>query len=154
GRSRVESVLATADALPADLSGRLHRLYGGVLVLGGEVAQGEKQVWKAIELFRSVGYERGVVELQARFVVHRADDTDPDEMGRRIAALREANRTAGAPMVEPQLFTALATLARREGDVNTARDLLGRSIEAAEACNFVLWEMWMLSEKAGLEHEL
>jgi len=154
GRSRVESVLGAPVELPPALRGRLLRLYGSILVLSGELAHGEAALREAIEHFRSIGYERGLVELETRFVVHAARTAEPDETRRRVTELRAANESAQAPMVEPQLLSALAGAALREGDPSAARDLYRRSIEAAEACNFVLWEMWQLSHKSELELEL
>jgi predicted ATPase len=154
GVGRAGSLLASGVEFSPALTGRLLRVYGSMLVLSGDAATGQERLHEAIEQFRSVGYDRGVVELKTRFVVHGSTQGDPDETRRLVAELRAANETAEAPMVEPQLLAALAHAARQEGDLQAARELYGRSIEASQACNFVLWEMWEQAQQSELELEL
>ena len=77
---------------------------------------------------------RSVRALLARFAVHAGFDAEPAEARRQIEAVRRLNETNHSPMIEAQLLSASADVARREGDLELALDLSRASVEAAAGC--------------------
>jgi tetratricopeptide (TPR) repeat protein len=142
GRGRLEVLLEVARDLPPPLRARLHRCHGSIIILHGERERGEEAYRHAIELFHELGDEYNEVALRARFAVHAGSRGDADEARRIVAEVRERNARIGNPVVEPQMLSALGDLAYHEHDLTSAQELYSRSVEAARASGFMLWEMW------------
>ena len=154
GRERAEILLREPPKLPPLLRARLLRLHGSCLILMGDTERGHQTYYEALDLFRETGDESNRVALLARFAV-RAGFTDDSETVRHLVAeVRKLNETIENPSVEPQMLSTLATVAHREGDPREALDLTRRSVAAAAAASFRLWELWQLETQLELELEL
>jgi predicted ATPase/class 3 adenylate cyclase len=154
GRERAEILLREPPKLPPLFRARLLRLHGSSLILMGETERGHQTYDEALDLFRQIGDERNEVALLARYAV-RAGFTDDSEAVRQLVAeVRTLNETIAHPVVEPQMLSTLATVAHREGDPREALDLTRRSVAAAAASSFRLWELWQLAFQLELELEL
>jgi predicted ATPase/class 3 adenylate cyclase len=150
---RVEALLED-DAVPPPLRARLLRLQGGQLLVRGEQRRGEESYQAALELFRELGDDDNVVALLARFSVNAGWGKTPDEARRLVDETRALNATVGNPIVEPQMLSTLADVARAEGDLETALELARESVAAATACDFELWMLWQRVWQLELEVEL
>ncbi len=109
-----DALLAVDASLPPELSARVLRTGGAVLILSGEPELGEERCQQALALFRELGDEYNAVELQARYVVYSASRKDPDEVRRLVAEVRLLDESVRHPHVEPQMLSTLAELAERE----------------------------------------
>jgi predicted ATPase/class 3 adenylate cyclase len=152
GRDRVEALLEIAAELTPHLRAKALKASGGIVILHGDVELGEQRYSEALEIFRELGDEYNVAGLLARFAVHAGFRGDREEAERLVAEVRELNEAAQHPMVEPQMLSTLGDLAYRAEEWDRARELYGRSIEAARSRRFVLWELWQST--ALLEVEL
>jgi predicted ATPase/class 3 adenylate cyclase len=140
-RQRVDMLLEDAT-LPLELRARVLRVGGGIVILDGERELGEQRYFEALSIFEELGDEYNAVGLRSRFAVHAGARGDPDQARRLVAEVRALNERVGNPVVEPQMLSTLAILSHRERDLERARELYGRSIEAARQCGFTMWELW------------
>jgi predicted ATPase/class 3 adenylate cyclase len=145
------TLLANDASLPRELWARVLRTGGAVLILSGQPELGEELCEQALALFRELGDDYAAVELQARYVVYSGPRTDPDEVRRRVAEVRLLDASVQHPHVEPQMLSTLAELAERQKDLEEARALYWKSIDAAVATGFVNWELWQLTALFQLE---
>jgi predicted ATPase/class 3 adenylate cyclase len=147
----VKALLTREASLPPELWARVLRTGSAVLVLSGEPELGQALHDRALALFRELGDDYNAVELQARFVVHSAPLTEPDEVRRLVAEVRSLDASVQHPSVEPQMLSALANVAERQNNLEEARALYEQSIEAAVATGFVNWELWQWTALFDLE---
>ena len=146
-----EALLAAEGSLPPELRARVLRTGGAILIFSGEPELGEERCLQALALFRELGDDYNAVELLARNVVYSAPRRDPDEGRRLVAEVRTLDASVRHPHVEPQMLSTLADLAQREGDLEEARALYRRSVDAAVVTGFLNWELWQLTALFDLE---
>lgn len=152
GRRRAESLLRLDD-LPASLRAALFRLHGGVAVVDGEPLVGMQSYESALGLFRKHGPESEVAAILTRFAIHAAYDGDSARTRRLVSEVRASDAAADMPGVEAQCLSALAEIAKLEGETAAALELERRAVATAAACGFRLWEGWSAGWMAQLAFE-
>ena len=153
-RERVEALLEHAAALPPELRARVLRSGGGIVILHGDLELGERRYSEALEILDELGDEYNAVALRARFAVHAGFRGDREEAERLVAGVRQLNETVQHPAVEPQMLSSLADLAFRAEEWDRARELYERSVKAARANGFLLWELWQSTSLLETEVKL
>lgn len=141
GKRRAEALLEY-ESLPASLRAAVLRAHGGVAVVDGEPLVGMKSYEEALALFREQGVEDETAAILARFAIHASYDGDIAGTRRLVSEVRASNAAALMPGIEAQCLTALAVVAKLEGDTAAALELQRRAVATAAACGFGLWEGW------------
>ena len=154
GRERVEALLEHATAFPPELRARVLRSGGGIVLLYGDVELGEKRYRDALEIFGELGDAYNAVALRARFAVHAGFRGEREEAERLVSEVRVLNEAVQHPAVEPQMLSTLADLAFRAEEWDRARELYERSVEAAKASGFALWELWQTTSLLEVDVKL
>jgi predicted ATPase/class 3 adenylate cyclase len=154
GARIVGAMLATAAPLEPRLEAAALRVMNGTLYRSGNREEGIAYLHRSLAAFRALGDERRVASLEGRLAIDAAYHGEIDDA--RVQAEHIARRAAelGMPRLETQALSALARLAVRDGDPDTARELLRRCAEVARACGFTWWEAGVLENLLDLELEM
>jgi predicted ATPase/class 3 adenylate cyclase len=147
---RVGDLLAHAGPLPPELRAAALRVQGGSAYRAGDFELGRRLHEESIAAFRALGDEHRAANLMARLTVDAGYHAEPREARMLAEELRERGRVLGMPRLEAEGLGALATVLRREGDLEGALELARRSAETAASCGFVWWQANMLAEQFEL----
>jgi predicted ATPase/DNA-binding SARP family transcriptional activator len=144
-----DSFLAADGDLPPLLRMRALRALGG-----SNMFVDDEEAWRvqneALALARELDDERAIASLLLP-LAEMSLVRDVDEARRFAAETVDLNRRIGSPRREAQAFGLLASLARRDGDLDRAADLLKQSLALARESGFRWWEMMTLLDLASLE---
>ena len=150
GVERLQHLLTRAGALPPALEAAAHRALGGALYRQGEFERGTREHERSRDLFRALGDERGTAALEARLALDAAYFEALDVARPAAEQLLRLGRSLRMPRIEAEALGALATIARREGQIEDAYRLEGESAERADTCGFVWWQTNALANRMEL----
>jgi hypothetical protein len=154
GRRRIEGLLERARDVPSALRARGFRELGGMTVLSGYPAGGERAYERSLDLFRRIGDEAGATTMVYR-IATAARWLEDDRRARRLLDESLAGfRRLGDRVGECQAIGTLGQIEAEDGDRGRARELLERSAAIAGELGFVWWEAGMLINIAELELNL
>ncbi len=150
GARLVGALLARSPVEPRLEAGAL-RLMGSALSRSGDRERGHECLERSLAMFRGLGDARSVASLEGRLAVGAAYYGDIGEARARADRVSKQATELDMPRLETQALSALARVAMREGDVETARELFRRSATVARGCAFTWWEAWTLDALLDLE---
>jgi predicted ATPase/class 3 adenylate cyclase len=154
GARTLENLITRATKLEPVLEAAALRAWSGTLYRSGEREPGVDTLRRSIAAYDALGDERRVVGLEIRLAIDTAYFGDVQEARIEVERVRRRATELGVPRVEAEALGALATIARREGDLESACELTRRSAEAARQCGFSWWEAGALSDLVELEFGL
>ena len=149
GLGRTRTLLALDDVLPPRRRAELLTLDGGLTIIAEhDQAAGEPSYHAAIDLYRELGDAQGQARLVSRLAVHAGTRGERDEARNLFDRVRVLTDGLDVPALEAQRLSALAMLARSDGDLELALSLYADSADVAAACGFTLWEIWSRTDLA------
>jgi predicted ATPase/class 3 adenylate cyclase len=154
GARTLENLLSRAATLEPTLEAAALRVWSGTLYRSGQRELGLDALRKSIAAYKALGDERRVVGLEIRLAIDTAYFGDLHDARVHVERIRRRASELGVPRVEPEALGALATIARRDGDLESACELTRRSARAARECGFSWWEAGALSDLVELEFGL
>ena len=149
------ALLANRGEADEHLVARVLRVQGGMQNATGQVDASERSWDEAMAILRRVGDERGIAILLHRYsntAIRRGDVA-------RVRAFAEeslaAHRRAGRfPKGEAQAVSSLAWVARQEGDLQRALELLDESGRMCDEAGFRWWRAGTLANAGDVLVEL
>ena len=154
GARTLENLLSSAATLEPALEAAALRVWSGTLYRSGQREPGIDMLRRSIAAYDALGDERQVVGLEVRLAIDTAYFGDVQDARIHVERVRRRAIELGVPRVEVEALGALAIIARREGDLESACELARRSAQAARECGFSWWEAGQLSDLVELEFEL
>jgi predicted ATPase/class 3 adenylate cyclase len=134
---------------------RVLRVKGGMHNGLGQLAESEEAWEPSLEILRRIGDERGVAVMLHRFsntAMRRGDVARVRELAE--ASLEGHRQTGGFPKGEAQALGSLAWVARQDGDLERALELLHESCLLCEEAGFRWWLAGMLANAGAVLREL
>jgi len=145
GMRRVGLLLERAASIPVELRATALRVYGGTADQAGEREQAD-QVWEeSLELFRSLGDDRGIAGVEHRLAVSAWRREDWESV-RRLTEDGLARSRGKFSEIEITCWWLLGQLRLAEGDLEGAIELTRRSAEMAREIGWTWWESGQLHE--------
>jgi predicted ATPase/class 3 adenylate cyclase len=155
GAEWAAALLAGATGVDERVVARALRVQGGMQNMLGQLEASERSWEQALTIHRGFGDDRSVAVLLHRFsnTAMRRGDVD------RVRELAEESlaghrRSGGFPKGEAQALGSLAWVARRDGDLERALELLHESCALCEAVGFRWWLAGMLAGIGEVSVEL
>jgi predicted ATPase/class 3 adenylate cyclase len=139
GRRLFGLLLEELDDIPLDLRALCVRCLANTLVITGERERGLTLYEQSVDLYRSLGDERGAAIVGLRVAVNRTQLGDPNGPALISESLVRA-RELGLRTAEAQALGFLGGVARAEGHPDRAIELLQESVERARAVGFTWTE--------------
>ncbi len=145
GMRRIGDLLDGAGLIPTTLRATALRVYGGTSDQAGEREQAERVWEESLELYRSLGDDRGIAGVQHRLAVSawRREEWE------RVRWLTEdALDRSGGKFAEIEItgYWLLGQLRLAEDDLEGATELTRRSAEMARGIRWAWWESGQLHE--------
>jgi predicted ATPase/class 3 adenylate cyclase len=160
--SAPEEGLEWAAALLADrgdadehLVARVLRVQGGMQNATGQVDDSERSWDEAMAILRRIGDERGIAILLHRYsntAIRRGDVARVRTFAEESLAAHR--RAGGFPKGEAQALSSLAWVARQEGDLQRALELLDESGRMCDEVGFRWWRAGTLANAGDVLVEL
>jgi predicted ATPase/class 3 adenylate cyclase len=149
------TLLDAALAVDRRVAARALRVKGGMENSLGQVDESEQSWEKGLTIYRELGDERGVAVLLHRFsntAMRRGDVGRVRELAEE--SLAGHRRSGGFPKGEAQALGSLAWVARRDGDLEGALELMHESCTLCEPIGFRWWLSGMLANIGLVSLEL
>ena len=154
GARTLENLLSRAATLEPALEAAALRVWSGTLYRSGQREPGVATLRRSIAAYDAIGDERRVVGLEIRLAIDTAYFGDLQDARIQVERVRRRATELGVVRVEVEALGALATIARRAGDLESACELTHRSAQAARECGFSWWVAGALSDLVELEFGL
>ncbi len=143
GGRHFSRLLGRAGAIAPELHAKALRVYGGVANLSGDHELAER-LWKlSLDLYRTLGSERGIAMVEHMLAVEAWRTENWEEMRRLTEHSLELAR-GRFPFVESTGLYLLGQLRLNEGDVEAATELTRRSADRAREVGWAWWESGQL----------
>jgi predicted ATPase/class 3 adenylate cyclase len=139
GRGWAAALLDDAADVPDELRAAGLRVQGGMSNVLGNVDVADSLWAESLRLFRALSDDLHVAILLHRFAMTAAVRGDWPRSRALAEESLAMHRRSGFSRGETQALTALATVARAEGDPEGALELLEESARLAEATGFPWW---------------
>ncbi|MBA3434038.1 MAG: adenylate/guanylate cyclase domain-containing protein [Actinobacteria bacterium] len=145
GMRRLELLFDRARPISPDLRARALRVLGGASDLAGEREFAERRWEESLELYRTLGDERGMAMVEHRLAVSAWRREDWERMRRLTEDSVERSR-GRFPFIDITGYWLLGQLRLVEGDVEGATELTRRSADMAGERGWSWWESGQLHE--------
>ncbi|MEP7224710.1 MAG: hypothetical protein ABI783_07120, partial [Actinomycetota bacterium] len=145
GMRRLGLLLDRAHAIPLGLRARALRVLGGAEDLAGERDLAESRWEESLELYQTLGDERGMGSVEHRLAVSAWRREDWPRM-RRLTEDSLGRSQGRFPIIESSGYWLLGQLRLVEGDVEGATELTRRSADMAHEIGWTWWESGQLHE--------
>jgi predicted ATPase/class 3 adenylate cyclase len=145
GRLWLERLLSCAGEVESSLRARALLEHGGLVFIVGEFARGAKITEDSLDLFRSIGDQRGAAEVLGRLVYAAIVDGELTKARALANEALELHRRFENELGEAVVLGSLADVEWQSGNHELALQLGQESLELVRTVGFDWWESGLLA---------